>query len=88
MSKWFEGVAVLLVSFGVLQLRRCCSNHRAQRPASVHVAGPENAMWQFKIKSNLYSVQQVWLSLHWLLWQGCAGGLWVLRFCWSLEVCS
>ena len=37
-------------------------------------------MGHFKVKCRLYSVQQVWWSLHLVLRQGSAGGLWGLLF--------
>ena len=43
-------------------------------------------MGHCKVKCGLCSVQQVWWSLHWGLWQGWAGGLWGLRFCWFVEI--
>ena len=39
-----------------------------------------------KVKSRLCSVQQVWWSLHWGLWQGWASGLWGFRSCWCVEI--
>ena len=56
-------------------------NHCAQSPASVWVASPGHAMGHCKVKCTLCSGQQVWWSLHWVLWPGWAGGLRGLRFC-------
>ena len=42
-------------------------------------------MGQFKTKCSLCSVQQVWLSLYWVLRPGWAGGLWWERFYLMLE---
>ena len=56
-------------------------NHSAQSPASVSVANSGHAMGHYKGKYSLCSVQQVWWSLHWVLWPGWAGGLWGVRFC-------
>ena len=55
-------------------------NHSAQSPASVSVASPGHATGRFELKYSLCSVQQVWWSLHWVLQQGWAGGLWGVRF--------
>ena len=53
-------------------------NRSAQSPASVCVAKSGHAMKHCKVKHSLYSVQQVWWSLHWVLRLGWAGGLWGL----------
>ena len=39
-------------------------------------------MGHYKVKYSLCSKLQVWWSLHWVLGQGWAGGLWGVRFCW------
>ena len=41
-----------------------------------------------KVKCSLCTAQQVWWSLHWVLWQGWAGGLRGVRFCCFLEFFS
>ena len=85
LGRWFVGVAVFaaLCSFPVEQAP--LGNHSAQTPASVWVASPGHIVGHYKAKCSLYSVQQVWWSLHWVLRQGWAGGLWGLRFCLFLE---
>ena len=42
-------------------------------------------MGHCKVKCSLYTVQQVWRRLHWVLLQGWAGGLWKLRLCRFVE---
>ena len=51
------------------------SNHCAQSPVSVCVASPGHFMGHCKVKCSLCSAQKVWWILHWVLRQGCAGGL-------------
>ena len=60
-------------------------NHCAQSPVSVCVARPGHAMGHCKVKCSLCSAQQVWCSLHWVLRQGCAGGVGGLWFYQILE---
>ena len=57
-------------------------NHSAQSPVSVCVAIPGHAMGHCKVKYILCSLQQLGWSLHWVLRQGWAGGLWgLLWYC-------
>ena len=86
-SKWFVGVAVLLVSGGFVEEEEAAlGNHSAQSPASVWVASPGHAMGHWKVKYSLWCVQQEWWGRHWGLWQGRAGVLRGLRFCWFVEI--
>ncbi len=85
-SRWFAGVAVLLLSGDFVEKGAFLGNHSAQRTASACVASPGHAMGLCKVKCSLFIEQQVWWSLHWVLWQGWAGGLSELRFCEFVEV--
>ena len=56
------------------------ANQSASRALPMCVASSEHAMGHSKAKCSLCSVQQVWWSLHWVLKQGWAAGLWGLQF--------
>ena len=80
-SRWLAGVVVLLLSGGFVEEEAALGNQSAQSPASLEVAFPGHCLGHCKVKYSLYSMQQLQWSLHWVLRQGWAGGLWVLRFC-------
>ena len=63
-------------------------NHCAQSPASVWLASPRPVMGHYKVNLSLCSDQKVWWSLHWVLQQGWADGLWELQFCRYVEFFS
>ena len=58
-SRWFAGVAVLLLSGDFVEEEAALGNHSARSPASVWVASPGHVMGHCKIKCSLCSVQQV-----------------------------
>ena len=58
-SRWFAGVAILLLSENFVEEEAALGNHSAQSPASVWVASPRHAVVRCKVKCTLCSVQQL-----------------------------
>ena len=63
-------------------------NHSAQSRASVRGASPGHAMGHCEVEGSIFSLQQVWWRLHWVLRQGWEGGFRGLWFSHLLEFSS
>ena len=56
LSRWFAGVAVLLLSGDFVEEEAALGNHSSQSSASVWVASPEHATGHCKVKCSLCRV--------------------------------